>query len=279
MTLTKFISGTLYALFVVLLLSIAGLFLASLLPIPGNIEIKIVKSGSMEPTILTGSIVVVKPAASYDVGDVVTFGEDTSSQIPTTHRIIAATGDFKNTFYTTKGDANEEQDPQQIPARDIIGKVVFSAPYAGYILDFARQPMGFTLMIGIPAGIIIMDELAKIWNEVARMRGRSRREEEEDAAMDKILAQHRMASDDEEEEQEEGDTGELRVTERAYVASTNELGDVPVVEKKPAPAKTSPEVGGGVPYVSLGDRFALPHTRIRGDFDGIRPRASHGKTL
>ena len=124
---------------------------------------------------MTGSIVVVKPAASYAVGDVVTFGEDTARQIPTTHRIIA---DYGGGAFQTQGDANEEADPQAITEKDIIGKVVFAAPYAGYVLDFARQPIGFTLMIGIPAGIIVIDELLKIFSEVRRMRGKKRDEDE-----------------------------------------------------------------------------------------------------
>jgi signal peptidase len=162
----KVISGTLYAFFILLLLGVAGLFLASMLPIPGNIQVKIVKSGSMEPTISTGSVVVVKPAASYAVGDIITFGPDTSAEIPTTHRILAIEG---NTIFT-KGDANEEADPQPTSVREVIGKVVLAVPKAGYVLDFARQPLGFTLMIGIPAGIIILDELLRIWAEIRRMR-------------------------------------------------------------------------------------------------------------
>lgn len=174
------ISGILYTLFIALLLGVAGLFLASMLPIPGNIEIKIVKSGSMEPTILTGSLVVVKPQGSYAKNDIVTFGEDSKNEIPTTHRIIDILGDFTSLSYVTKGDANEEQDPAPVYDRDIIGKVVFSLPYAGYILDFARQPIGFTLMIGIPASIIILDELVRIFHEVQHLRGKKRDEDEED---------------------------------------------------------------------------------------------------
>ena len=168
----KIISGTLYALFIVLLLGISGLFVASLLPIPGNVQLKIVKSGSMEPNILTGSVVVIKPEAMYAVNDVVTFGADTGSSIPTTHRIIDQRIENGQTLFQTKGDANEEADQNTILPRDVIGKVVFAIPYAGYVLDFARQPIGFTLMIGIPAGIIILDELIKIGTEMRRMRRR-----------------------------------------------------------------------------------------------------------
>jgi signal peptidase len=158
----------------VLLLGVVALFLVPLLPIPGNIEMKIVKSGSMEPTIMTGGIVVIKPEPSYAVGDVVTFGEDTKEKIPTTHRIIEESVENGTTYFTTKGDANEEQDPQKVAASEVIGKVVFTAPYAGYLLDFSRQPLGFALLVGVPAASLILNELFSIWNEL-RGKGSHRR--------------------------------------------------------------------------------------------------------
>ncbi len=173
---TTFLSSFFYAVFIVVLVAVAGLFLVSLVRVPGNIEIKIVKSGSMEPAITTGSIVVVKSADSYAVGDVITFGEDTKRQIPTTHRIVSIEGEGESTEFTTKGDANEEIDPSPVAFREVIGRVAFDVPYAGYILDFARQPVGFLLLIGIPAGIIIVDESMRIVREVMYLR-RSRRKE------------------------------------------------------------------------------------------------------
>ena len=115
----KFISGVLYTVLVTLLLCVAGLFLASLLPIPGNIEVKIVKSGSMEPAIHTGSVVIVKPESSYGIGDVITFGADTKAKIPTTHRIVSIREENGTTYFATKGDANEDPDPQETPRNAI----------------------------------------------------------------------------------------------------------------------------------------------------------------
>jgi hypothetical protein len=40
-------------------------------------------------------------------------------------------------------------------------------PYLGYILDFAKKPIGFVLLVGVPAGLIIIDEIIKIFHEVA----------------------------------------------------------------------------------------------------------------
>lgn len=170
----KILGKIAYGLFVTLLVGVAALLLVTLLPITGNAEIKIVKSGSMEPTIPTGSVVAVMPSKAYKVGDVITFGKDTKTQIPTTHRIIAERAEGNQTYFTTKGDANEEQDPREVPAREIIGKVLFHVPYAGYILDFARQPMGFVLLIGFPAAMIVFDESINIYREVVRIRRRKK---------------------------------------------------------------------------------------------------------
>ena len=163
-----------YGFFITLLVLVALLLLVSLVPITGNIEIKIVKSGSMEPSIPVGSVVVVMPRESYAVGEVVTFGRDTAREIPTTHRIIGERVERGQTYYQTKGDANEEQDPREIAASEVIGKVLLHVPYMGYVLDFARQPLGFALLIGLPAAMIILDESINIFREIRRLRRKKR---------------------------------------------------------------------------------------------------------
>jgi signal peptidase I len=168
----KTIYTAIYTCFIILLLAVAALFLATLLPIPGNIKVKIVESGSMEPTILTGSVVIIKPQVHYTVGDIVTFGEDSKAHVPTTHRIreIRAGTSPGESVMITKGDANEEPDSGETPLSKIVGKVLFSIPYAGYVIDLAHKPIGFVLLIGIPALLIILDEVVNIGKEVLRLR-------------------------------------------------------------------------------------------------------------
>ncbi len=176
----KFINILFTTIFIAALLGVAGLLVGSMLPIPGNIEIKIVKSGSMEPAIPTGSLVIVKPSSSfsYSVGDVITFGPDTASEIPTTHRIVAVEGTGSERIFITKGDANEEIDQDSVALREVIGKVLVHVPGAGFVLDFARQPLGFALLIGLPAGLIILEEIITIAKE-ARAALRRRRGEDD----------------------------------------------------------------------------------------------------
>lgn len=166
----QYAEKTLYIFLTIALIGIGGLFLSTFFPIPGNIEIKIVQSGSMEPAISTGAIVIVKPFASYAVGDIVTFGKDTVYDVPTTHRIVGVGESRGETIFETKGDANEDKDHDNVRENDVIGRVVASVPYAGYILDFARKPMGFIALIIIPALMVIWGEGEKIVKEVIRMK-------------------------------------------------------------------------------------------------------------
>lgn len=166
----RYIFNSLYYFFVAVVMLIALLLLTTLAPIPGNFEVKVVKSGSMEPYIKTGGIVVIKPSTTYVVGDVITFGQDTKTQIPTTHRIVSVEGAGSQQHFTTKGDANDANDPSTTKLSEIKGKVVLTLPYIGFILDFAKKPIGFGLLVGVPALIIIVDELGKILKEVRLMR-------------------------------------------------------------------------------------------------------------
>ncbi|HEX9721777.1 MAG TPA: signal peptidase I [Candidatus Paceibacterota bacterium] len=165
----KIVGKTAYYTFLGFLGVLVLAILSTLFPIPGNFQMLVVQSGSMEPNIQTGSVVVIRPAADYDVGDVVTFGPVSRTKAPITHRVASIEGQGSGAVYTTKGDANENQDPNTTARKDVLGKVLFSIPYFGFVLDFARQPLGFALIIGVPAAIIIGDELRKIFVEAKRL--------------------------------------------------------------------------------------------------------------
>jgi signal peptidase len=159
-----------YNIFFVCLVIIALLLIISVLPITGNFKILTVLSGSMEPKIHTGSIVAVKPATEYKVGDVITFGKISKTETPTTHRIFDIKLQEGKPIYITKGDANNTPDMKEVLGSEVVGKVVFSVPYVGFAVDFAKKPFGFMLIIVIPAVIIIYDEIRKIKNEVLKMK-------------------------------------------------------------------------------------------------------------
>jgi len=153
-----------------IIIFVALLLIISVFPITGNIKTMSVLSGSMEPNIHTGSVIVVKPVSNYKVGDVISFGPNTKTQIPTTHRIAEMRIESGQNIYKTKGDANNAEDNKEVLQKEILGKVYFSMPCMGYIVDFVKKPWGLILVIVIPAVIIVYDEVNKIIIEITKMK-------------------------------------------------------------------------------------------------------------
>lgn len=157
-----------YYVFLTAIGLIALLLVISAFPITGNFKILTVLSGSMEPSIKTGSIVAVKPADDYKIGDVITFGEISKTQTSITHRIYEMKVVGSEPIYITKGDANNAPDIREIAKKDILGKVLFVMPYLGYAVAAAKKPLGFILIIIAPAVLIIFDEIKKIYAEIKK---------------------------------------------------------------------------------------------------------------
>lgn len=170
----------LYYVLIGFLVLIALLLIISVFPITGNIKFLTVLSGSMEPTIKTGSVVVVKPFSYYKIGDVITFGPYSKTQTPTTHRIQDIKVVGGSPVYITKGDANDTPDTKEIAQKDIVGKVLFSVPFVGYAVNFAKQPVGFVLIIVVPAIIIIYDELRKVWKELLNLKNKKKDKQQDE---------------------------------------------------------------------------------------------------
>ena len=165
----------LYYLFLTCIAAIALLLIVSSFPITGNIKFLTVLSGSMEPAIKMGSVVLVKPlsissgqAADYKIGDIITFGPFSKTKPPITHRIYDIKIVDGQPVYITKGDVNNTPDIREIAEKDILGRVLFSVPYLGYAVDAAKKPFGFALIIITPAALIIFGEIKKIYEEVAK---------------------------------------------------------------------------------------------------------------
>jgi signal peptidase len=123
-----------------------------------------VYTGSMEPAIPVGSIAVIKPVdtEALKIGDVICFKLSEPTSI--THRIFNIT----NEGFTTKGDANEDPDQWIVKKENVIGKAIFTIPYVGYLGYFVRTPIGFILLIVIPASIIIIMEIRNIIKELRK---------------------------------------------------------------------------------------------------------------
>lgn len=159
-------------IFFALLLVIVFVLLAVQFNITGNLKLYIVKSGSMTPAIRTGSLVAVFPKDNYQIDDIITFGSIGENAVPTTHRIVEVLEKDNTVSYQTKGDANRTEDNFQVKPSEVIGEVRLAVPYFGYIIDTARQPWGFFLIVVLPALLIIVEEAGGILKEIKKIRNK-----------------------------------------------------------------------------------------------------------
>ncbi|MBP7875573.1 signal peptidase I [Candidatus Woesebacteria bacterium] len=123
----------------------------------------IVQSGSMEPSIMTGDLLLVMPQPSYQLNDVVTFHDEQDRIV--THRIREIQPNNNSILFVTKGDANRAVDAQIIPPSAIIGKVVLTLPKLGFVADFSRSTLGVIVFIVIPGTIIVSDEFRVLFKK------------------------------------------------------------------------------------------------------------------
>ncbi len=106
-----------------------------------------VVSGSMEPTIKKGDLIIIKVKNfEYHPGDIVTFTDVEGSFV--THRIVMLQRDKM----TTKGDNNNTED-ESLPAKNIIGKYMFRIAGFGTILQTIKNPV-VSIMIFV-IGVLI----------------------------------------------------------------------------------------------------------------------------
>lgn len=111
-----------------------------------------VLTGSMEPTVPTGSQVVVAPVddvAALEVGDVITVMPFPDDLTLVTHRVVARTDTADGPSFVTQGDANDVADAWEVTETQIRGEVRYWLPVAGYVataLSGHTKAMGLVLI-------------------------------------------------------------------------------------------------------------------------------------
>jgi signal peptidase len=123
----------------------------------------VVLSRSMEPSVAMGSLVAVLPvdAKTVQVGDVITFRPSDPAQAGNaiTHRVVDIRQAGLWPRFQTKGDAADNPDVEWVSASQLVGKVSLSLPYVGYAVNYVRTPLGFVLVLAVPAAVLIIVEV------------------------------------------------------------------------------------------------------------------------
>ena len=139
--------------------ALSGIFISfSVLSASGFMKARIVLTGSMEPVISPGDIVLLAPTPRTQpkLGDIAAYTSRRFSSESVgifTHRIIG--GDPIN-GWIMKGDANPSPDVQKPKAEDMNGVVFFIIPWVGKLM----APKMLMILIPVGVGIwLIIDTL------------------------------------------------------------------------------------------------------------------------
>ncbi|NMB56837.1 signal peptidase I [Candidatus Beckwithbacteria bacterium] len=194
MKIFKILADLIYALLIAFIILIALSLVLTKFNTPIQYKLYTVQSGSMEPTIKVGSLILVKPQTEYQKGDIVNYRTENNPDKTVTHRIIEVSKDIdlNKISFRTKGDANNTPDPELIDSSRVTGKVFLSLPYLGYPVAFVKTQTGLIVLIIIPATLIIYSEIMNIKKETEEMIKKSKAKKE--------VSQKQKANEEESEE-------------------------------------------------------------------------------
>lgn len=90
-----------------------------------------IASGSMEPELYIGDIVIIEKCNANDIveGDIIEYQMEGYTVI---HRVVEKRQVKGEYYFKTKGDNNKEPDKEEVTEEQLIGKVIFKIRYLGY---------------------------------------------------------------------------------------------------------------------------------------------------
>ncbi len=103
---------------------------------------------SMEPGFSTGDLAVLRPAGSYEIGDVVAYHSAALGTV-VMHRIVAVDGDR----FVLQGDNNDWLDEDRPTSDEVMGKLFRQVPQGGKVLAAIASPWSLALIFAVAFGL------------------------------------------------------------------------------------------------------------------------------
>ena len=122
----------------------------------------VVLTDSMEPMISPFSLVIVSPESDIRIGDVVLYEVELSKKkYKVLHRVIDIKEKKGQIVYITKGDNRRYADAWYVNRENIIGKLLFSLPYLGYVSYYGAHLL--SLIYPLVSTYLFYRLLLRVW--------------------------------------------------------------------------------------------------------------------
>ncbi len=110
----------------------------------------IVATGSMEPNYNIGDIIIIKETSKekIKVGDVINYISENGANT-VTHRVIEIIKKDGETYYKTKGDNNNSEDPELVSFKKVQGILVLKISKLGTIITNVLTGTGITILFAL----------------------------------------------------------------------------------------------------------------------------------
>ncbi|WP_166390506.1 signal peptidase I [Nocardioides ochotonae] len=123
-------------------------------------------TGSMEPMISPGDVIVIKqiPSTELEVGDIVTYHIPVEDHRVETHRVVDVSRVDGEVAMRTKGDANAGEDPwTAIIESESVWVVDEVVPHIGKAIRFLHTPWVNKVVLWIAVGGVLVLGFLQIW--------------------------------------------------------------------------------------------------------------------
>ena len=241
----KFISGIISWTILVILVIVAGFLLYYFVSVKlyaqkgeaykPAFSLYTILSPSMEPNIKVYDVIFdmnVDSPEDIKEGDVITFISTATltKGMTITHRVVQIIQDENGYSYMTKGDNNLANDGAAVPFDNVLGKVLFKIPQLGRVQEFLGTKGGWLIVVVIPALIVIISDILKIFrlqsskNQVESYEQKEKKKkQEEQKRKDKIKEKLLQKYEEKIEENEPAETEtKEKENEEAIIFPNNE---------------------------------------------------------
>jgi signal peptidase len=133
----------------------------------------------MEPHLPPGTFIVVRPTpiADIHIGSVVTYQIVSGEPEVITHRVVEVRSESNGAVsFITKGDNNDEADPNPVIPEQVKGTLWYSVPYIGYLATALNGQSRSWLVPVAGVGLLLYAAIMVVSGLVARARTRATHE-------------------------------------------------------------------------------------------------------